>query len=61
MTRGGKRRGAGRPSPEPARTHLHIRVSAERKAAYKEAAARAGWSKLSEWVICVLDIKAGCD
>lgn len=52
--RGGKREGAGRKSPEPARDHLHIRVSPERKAAYAEAAARAG-KPLSECVIEQLD------
>ena len=49
--RGGKRIGAGRKSPEPARDHLHIRISAERKTAYIEAAARAN-KKLS---VCVLE------
>lgn len=54
MTRGGKREGAGRKSPEPARDHLHIRVSAERLTAYREAAARSGLS-LSQWVQLHLD------
>jgi len=57
--RGGKRPGAGRPSTG-ATKRLNIRVSPGRLAAYHEAAARAG-VKLSDWVIAVLDVKAGCD
>lgn len=53
MTRGGKRAGAGRKSTG-ATDHLHIRVSPERLAAYREAAARAG-VPLSEWVQVHLD------
>lgn len=57
--RGGKRPGAGRkPQGDGATDHLHIRVSSERKAAYEEAAARAG-KTLTEWVQIVLDAGVG--
>lgn len=53
--RGGKREGAGRkPLGDRAGEHLHIRVSAERLAAYREAATRAD-KTLSEWVQLHLD------
>lgn len=57
--RGGKREGAGRkPAGDAATDHLHIRVSPERMAAYREAAARSGLS-LTEWVQHRLDKAAG--
>lgn len=53
--RGGHRPGAGRKAQGDAATdHLHIRVSPERLAAYREAAARLDM-KLSEWVLVALD------
>lgn len=55
MTRGGKRLGAGRkPLGDGAKEHLHIRISAERRQAYWEAATRAGLT-VSEWVVLHLD------
>lgn len=42
MTHGGPRKGAGRPSADPKRANLNIRLSESRLTAYREAAARAG-------------------
>ena len=58
MTRGGKRPGAGRKAQGDAATeHLHIRVSAGRLDAYREASARSELP-LSEWVQRHLDAAA---
>lgn len=57
MTRGGKRKGAGRKSTG-ATDHLHIRISPERLRAYQEAAERAEMT-LSAWVQGALDAVIG--
>lgn len=49
------RRGAPeKPAPERADSHLHIRVTAHKKAGWVKQAQREG-KKLSEWVISRLD------
>lgn len=59
--RGGYRPGAGRkPAGDPRSAHLHVRVSGEKLAAWREAAARAGVG-MTEWVEAALDRAAALE